>query len=86
MRWITCGWSREAMDKRMKSEEGKRVYAQRLWIAETPYAVLKGIMGLRQFLLRGLEKVRVEFLWACTAYNLMKTARILGKRRRAATG
>ena len=43
-------------------------------IAETPFAILKGVMGLRQFLLRGLEKVRTEWLWACTAYNLKKLA------------
>ena len=27
---------------------------------------------IRPFLLRGLEKVRTEWLWACTAYNLRK--------------
>ena len=31
-----------------------------------------GAMGLRQFLLRGLEKVKTEWRWACTAFNLGK--------------
>ena len=41
-------------------------------MAETPNAVIKQVMGLRQFLHRGLEKVRTEWLWACTAFNLGK--------------
>lgn len=66
---------REAMDARLDSEEGKKTYSRRKWIAETPFAVLKTCMRLRQFLLRGLEKVRTEWLWACTAFNLSKLAR-----------
>ncbi|HUX01714.1 MAG TPA: IS1182 family transposase [Phycisphaerae bacterium] len=63
---------REAMDGRLRSEEGRKVYSRRKWIAETPFAVLKRVMGLRQFLLRGHEKVKTEWLWACTAFNLRK--------------
>jgi len=60
---------------RMASENGRQVYNERPRIAETPFAILKHIMGLRQFLLRGLDKVKTEWLWACTALNLMKLAR-----------
>ena len=66
---------REAMDVRMRSNEGKEVYARRKWIAETPFGVLKSSMGLRRFLLRGLENVKTEWLWACTAFNLSKLVR-----------
>ena len=34
--------------------------------------VSKSILGVRRFLLRGLEKVRTEWLWVCTAYNMRK--------------
>jgi hypothetical protein len=51
---------------------------QRQWIAETPFGILKSIMGLRQFLLRGLEKVKTEWLWAVTAFNLIKMSRHIG--------
>jgi len=37
--------------------------------------LIKMQMGLRQFLLRGLEKVKAEWLWACTAFNLAKLVR-----------
>ena len=63
---------REAMSQRMKSEKGKEQYRRRSHAAETPFAVLKARMGLRQFLLRGLEKVEQEWRWAATAYNLVK--------------
>jgi len=33
---------------------------------------IKQVVGLRQFLQRGLEKVRTEWLWACTAFNVRK--------------
>ncbi len=66
---------REAMDVRLASESGRATYARRAWIAETPFAGLKATMGLRQFAHRGLAKVRIEWLWHCTAYNLGKLMR-----------
>jgi hypothetical protein len=35
-------------------------------------AKYKGVLGVRQFLLRGLENVRTEWRWLCTTYNLKK--------------
>ena len=66
---------REAMEARLSSREGKEVYARRKWLAETPFGLLKGAMGVRQFLLRGLGKVKTEWLWCCTAFNLLKIIR-----------
>ena len=73
---------REAMDARLRSDSGRRIYARRKWIVETPFAFMKQWMGLRQFLLRGLEKVRTEWLWSCTAYNLSKLVREVFRIRR----
>ena len=69
---------RETMDTRLDSEEGKAAYRHRAWIAETPNAMLKHWMGIRQFLLRGIEKVRTEWRWACTALNIKKLVRFVG--------
>lgn len=55
-----------------KSEAGQAAYKRRSWICETPFAFIKQWMNFRQFLLRGLEKVKTEWLWASTAYNLRK--------------
>ena len=72
---------REAMDRRMRTPEGKTVYRRRKWMAESPLGVLKSVVGLRQFYLRGLAKVRSEWLWACTAFNLKKMMKELARRR-----
>jgi len=69
--------AREALATRMKTPAARATYARRAWMAETPNAVLKTRMGLRQFLLRGLDKVRTEWRWACTAYNLRKMVTIV---------
>ena len=68
---------REAMDVRMASETGKKIYRQRNWIAETPFAIIKALMNLRQFLTRGIDKVRTEWLWTCTSFNLAKLVRLI---------
>lgn len=72
---------RERTAARMASEASRQLYNQRPRIAETTFGILKAIMGIRQFLLRGLEKVKTEWLWAATAFNLMKLSREIGKLR-----
>jgi len=63
---------RERMHAKLQTEEGKETYHRRMHVGETPFAVIKGILGVRGFLLRGLEKVRTEWRWVCTACNLRK--------------
>ena len=72
---------REQMHQRTTSPEGKATYARRMHGAETPFAHIKSVMGVRQFLLRGLEKVRIEWTWVCTAYNLKKLLAAIGQLR-----
>ncbi len=63
---------RERHTAKMRTPEARARYARRFHAGETPFGWLKQVLGLRQFLLRGLEKVRTEWLWACTGYNLRK--------------
>jgi len=72
---------RERTAARMNTPAGKALYNQRPRIAETTFGIIKSIMNFRQFLLRGLEKVKTEWLWVATAFNLMKLARWIGKLR-----
>ncbi len=72
---------RERTAARMSTAAARKLYNQRPRIAETPFGILKLVMGFRQFLLRGLEKVKTEWLWAVTAFNLMKLSREIGKLR-----
>jgi transposase len=63
---------RERMHAKMQTEAGRTIYNRRMHIGETPFAIIKNFFEVRRFLLRGLEKVRTEWRWVCTAYNLKK--------------
>jgi transposase len=75
--------ARERMHAKMQTEEGRKTYNRRMHVGETPFAIIKGILGVRQFLLRGLEKVQTEWRWVCTAYNLKKLIAALAALRAA---
>jgi len=68
---------REKMHAKLATEEGRKTYNRRMHVGETPFAIIKGILDVRRFLLRGLEKVRTEWRWVCTAYNLKKLIAVL---------
>jgi len=68
---------RENTARRMSTPEGRAIYRRRAPVIEGTFGTLKGNMGIRGFLLRGLKKVNTEWLWICTAYNLKKLMRML---------
>ena len=75
------GYREQAMAR--LADPGKRkTYDRRMWMAEAPIGVLKSVMNLRQFLVRGLEKVKIEWDWACCAVNLNKLVREITRIRR----
>jgi hypothetical protein len=43
-------------------------------LPEPVFGQIKQALGFRQFLLRGIEKVRAEWALVCTAHNLRKLA------------
>lgn len=61
---------------KMQSEEAKQIYRRRSPVAEFVNAWIKDKIGLRQFRLRGLEKVNVECLWAGLTYNIQQWMRL----------
>jgi transposase len=72
---------RERTATRMATVEGRQLYNQRPHMAETPFGIIKAAIGLRQFLLRGLPKVKTEWRWAATAFNLGKLVREIARLR-----
>ena len=60
-----------AFRQRMKTDEAKEKYKKRPSIAEFPNAECRN-RGLRQFLVRGLEKVRAVSLLHAITFNLMR--------------
>ncbi|NLF32920.1 MAG: IS1182 family transposase [Planctomycetes bacterium] len=73
---------REAMRVRLGTPAAQAMASLRRWRAEGTLGVLKAVMGVRQFLLRGRQKVRTEWLWACTAFDLKKLVAAVGRLRR----
>jgi transposase len=65
-----------AFIQRMQTEEAKNLYKQRGAVGEFPNAWIKSKIGLRQFRLRGLEKVGLETLWACLTHNIQQWIRL----------
>jgi hypothetical protein len=73
----------EAFRAKMQTPAARAIYRLRAAVAEFPHAWLKAKIGLRQFRVRGLKKVRCEALWACLAYNLAQWVRLRWKVRLA---
>ena len=63
------------MRKNLQSAIGKPAYSRRKCIVEPVFGQIKSARGLRQFLLRGLEKVKGEWSLDCTCHNLLKLFR-----------
>jgi hypothetical protein len=66
---------KEWMARRLRTEAGREVYSRRKTTAEPPFGQIKQVRGLRQLLLRGLEKARGEWALICTTHNLLKLHR-----------
>ena len=63
---------RQRMARKNRTQKGRALYARRKHVAEPPFGIIKQAMGFRQFLLRGLAKVEMEWSLVSTAYNLRR--------------
>ena len=62
----------QVMAHRLKTPEGKRLYALRKQVAEPVFGIIKSVLGFRQFLLRGLDRVRGEWSLVTMAWNMKR--------------
>jgi len=62
----------EAMAHRLKTPEGRDLYALRKQTPEPVFGIIKSVLGFRQFSLRGLEKVRGEWSLVTMAWNMKR--------------
>jgi len=69
----------EKMKEKLRSKEGKEVYGKRRTVVEPAIGNMSYNLGFREFLLRGIEKVRGEYSLLCTAHNLLKIRTFLKK-------
>jgi transposase len=66
----------ERMKRKLQTKAGRKVYAARKTIVEPVFGQIKQARGFRQFLLRGLDKVRVEWSLVCLTHNILKLYRL----------
>jgi transposase len=67
----------ERMKRKLQTQVGRRIYAMRKAIVEPVFGQIKQVRGFRQFLLRGLEKVQMEWALVCLTHNVLKLHRII---------
>jgi transposase len=62
----------ELMERKLRTKRGREFYRKRKAIVEPVFGQIKEAMGFRQFLLRGLAKVKAEWDLICMCHNLRK--------------
>jgi transposase len=60
------------MKYRLRTRDGKKLYAKRKSTIEPVFGIIKAVIGFRQFLLRGFESVQGEWDLVCIAWNLKR--------------
>jgi len=63
---------KERMARKLRSKHGRETYAQRKGMVEPIFGQIKQVRGFRQFLMRGLAKMRGEWRLICLTHNLLK--------------
>jgi transposase len=69
--------AKEKMAHKLRTKKGRAIYKARKETVEPVFGIIKGVIGFRQFLLRGLEKVNTEWDLVKAAYNFKKLHRML---------
>ena len=60
------------MRHKLKTDEGRKLYAKRKSTVEPVFGIIKHVMRFRQFLLRGIEAVTGEWTLVSMAWNLKR--------------
>ncbi len=57
---------------KIKSEEGKKIYSKRMGAIEKVFGHIKGNLGYKRVLVRGIKKVKSFWSVICMTYNLVR--------------
>lgn len=68
----------DRMRRKLRTKQGREDYSKRKETVEPVFGQIKQGRGFRQFLLRGLKKVKGEWSLICTTHNLLKLWRAGG--------
>jgi hypothetical protein len=67
---------KEVMRHRLKPTAGKTLYKLRQQTVEPVFGIIKSVLGVREFRLRGHKKASTEWTLVCLAYNLKRLHRM----------
>src|SRR3990170_5701621 len=70
----------EDMRKKLRTEDGKKLYQERMSTVEPVFGQMKQNRGFTEFLLRGENKAKVEFIMMCIVHNIEKIAGFLKRK------
>jgi len=62
----------DRMRRKLQTKAGRAVYATRKCVVEPVFGHIKQVRGFRQFVLRGIEKVKGEWALVCLTHNILK--------------
>lgn len=65
------------MRQKLDTIEGKKIYQKRKTVIEPVFGNIKHNLKFREFLLRGLSKVKAEFMLIAIVHNIGKIAKVL---------
>lgn len=66
---------KEEMKRKLRTKRGREIYSRRKAIVEPVFGQIKAARGIREFLLRGIDKVRAEWALITSTHNLLKLYR-----------
>ena len=69
---------KEKMSRKLKTKKGKQIYKKRKETVEPVFGIIKNVLGFRQFTLRGIEKVNIEWSLVRIAYNCKRLHSLMG--------
>jgi transposase len=66
----------DRMRRKLQTKAGAAIYSKRKTVVEPVFGQIKQARGFRQFLLRGMGKVRGEWAMICLTHNILKLYRL----------
>jgi hypothetical protein len=66
----------DRMRRKLQTKTGRAIYSRRKTIVEPVFGQIKQARAFRQFLLRGIDKVRGEWAMVCLGHNVLKLHRL----------
>lgn len=62
----------QRMKEKIDTEHGRKTYSKRMGMVEPVFATINFHKGMKRFMLRGIQKVNLQWMLYCTVHNITK--------------